>query len=89
MLVLNGVYENNNIIRYTKSILERVCNTHSKSSSTSLSGFDVSMWLQHLVLVPQLCSDGPRSHVHTEGAILAGSAILADSVHGFNLQLWL
>ena len=26
---------------------------------TSLSGFDVTMWLQHLVLVPQMCSDRP------------------------------
>ena len=27
-----------------------------------LSGFDVDLWLQHLVLVPQLCSDRPWSH---------------------------
>ena len=42
---------------------------------TSLSGFDVTAWLQHLVLVPQMCSDRPRSHT--------AGALLADSVHGF------
>ena len=26
---------------------------------TSLSGFDITMWLQHLVLVSQMCSDRP------------------------------
>ena len=41
-----------------KSALGRVCNTHC-SSKTSLYGFDVTMWLQHLVLVPQMCSDRP------------------------------
>ena len=44
---------------YVKSALGRVYNTHS-SSKTSLSGIDVTMWLQHLILVPLLCSD---SHI--------------------------
>ena len=34
----------------------RVCNTRHSTTTNTLSGFDVSM---HLVLVPQLCSDGP------------------------------
>ena len=38
-----------------KSALGRVCNTHS--SSENISGFDVTAWLQHLVLVPQMYSD--------------------------------
>ena len=37
----------------TKSALRR----HIVVVKTSLSGFDVTMWLQHLVLVPQMCSD--------------------------------
>ena len=45
------------ILFLVKSILGRVCNT--RSSETSLSGFDVTAWLQHLVLVPQMCSDRP------------------------------
>ena len=39
-------------------IRDGVCNTHSSTTIykfTSLSGLDVIMWLQHLVLVPQLC----------------------------------
>ena len=39
--------------------IERVCNTHSSTIQAYLSGFDISMRLQHLVLVPQLCSDRP------------------------------
>ena len=43
----------------TKSIIIRKYATHIVVLQTSLSGFDVSMWLQHPVLVPQLCSDRP------------------------------
>ena len=43
----------------SKSALGRVCNTHSIVVKTSLSGFDVTVWLQHLILVPQMCSDRP------------------------------
>ena len=51
------IYGNHKIsISTNKSILKRVCNTYS-SVQTSLSGFDVIMWLQRLVLVPQLCCD--------------------------------
>ena len=39
----------------SKSALGRVCNTHVVK--TSLSGFDVTTWLQYLVLVSQMCSD--------------------------------
>ena len=58
-------------VSYTKSILK----THTVVVQTSLSGFDVSMWLQHLVLVPQMCSDRPWSRT--------AGALLADSVHSF------
>ena len=37
----------------------RKCATHIVVVKTSLSGFDVTVWLQHLVLVPQMCSDRP------------------------------
>ena len=43
----------------TKSIIIRKYATHIVVLQTSLSGFDVSMWLQHPVLVPQLYSDRP------------------------------
>ena len=33
--------------------------THTVVVKTSLSGHDVTVWLQHLVLVPQMCSDRP------------------------------
>ena len=40
----------------------------------SLSGFDITMWLQHLVLVQ-------RGH---EATVIAGALhVLADGVHGF------
>ncbi len=32
---------------------------HAAVVKTSLSGFDVTVWLQHLVPVPQMCSDRP------------------------------
>ena len=56
-------------MRYRIFIIQKsiVCNTHVIS-------LDVTMWLQHLVLVPQMCGD---SRSHTTGALLA------DSVHGF------
>ena len=35
------------------------CATYIVVVKPSLSGFDVTVWLQHLVLVPQMCSDRP------------------------------
>ena len=64
------------VLYVVKSALGRVyiCNAHS--SSRNISGFDVTMWLQHLALVPHGCV------VIGHEATLVG-ALLADSVHGF------
>ena len=56
---LKGMVHTHNVLGRTNYALGRVQHTVVQTMKTSLSGFDLTMWLQHLVLVPQMCSDRP------------------------------